>query len=615
MQVVGITNQQEVYVVSKDVPFKINQILIIEDNLQGILRGEVIETTSYNKFIPLNINGDMVDNNILNSLKNLGYEIDENTIYIAKVRLVHEAKYPVTTGSIVRFPKFDEVKDLLLKCKRDEGLVLGVIKSTEELLDTLDEELYDKFCILEDGKIIKQNGVPFIFDIKSMNQYPHIGIFGGSGSGKSFGMRVILEEIMKKNIPTVVLDPHYEMDFSKNSGVDSKYSFDFSGKFLCLQIGKDVGVKFENLTTRDLINLISAAAAGTMTESMANVVETLHEYKDTYFSFERRLSLLKEGFDIGNEAKINKLLEDAKNKGDDDNVRHYEDMLEVFREYKRSVAPQSLSGVLWRLQRLFRDGLFTSDISKVENGLLSGKTVVIQGPMKILNVFATYLISTLYYKRREYRDAKQRGEAQEFFPPFILAFDESHNFAPKGYETPSKAIIKEIAQEGRKYGVFLILATQRPALLDETVTAQLNTKIIFRTVRASDINTIKEETDLTSEEARRLPYLTSGDAFVSSAIMGRTIPIRFRMAITTTIHGENPFDELYDAQHKFYEDVYNKIKKHLPVAPTDLASLLAKIGTDVAPNVDVLKDILEKLVEKGYIQVKSSPFGDFYMDV
>ncbi|WDU82706.1 helicase HerA domain-containing protein [Caloramator sp. Dgby_cultured_2] len=50
-----------------------------------------------------------------------------------------------------------------------------------------------------------------------MNQYPHIGIFGGSGSGKSFGMRVILEEIMKLNIPTVVLDPHYEMDFSKKA--------------------------------------------------------------------------------------------------------------------------------------------------------------------------------------------------------------------------------------------------------------------------------------------------------------------------------------------------------------------------------------------------------------
>jgi len=612
MQVAGITNQQEVFVVSKDKPFKINQILIIEDKLQGTLRGEVVETTSYNKFVPLNINGEMADGNILASLKNLGYEIDENTIYIAKVRLIQEAMYPVTTGSEVRFPKFNEVKDLLVKCK-DRGLVLGVIKSTEELLDTIDEDLEDLFCTLENGKITNQNGVPFIFDIKSMNQYPHIGIFGGSGSGKSFGMRVILEEIMKLNIPTVVLDPHYEMDFSKKSDLESKYSFDFNDKFLCLQIGSDIGVKFQDLSTRDLINLISAAAAGTLTEAMSSVIERMHKFKDTYFSFERRLSLLKEAFEIGNEAKINRLLEDAKSRGDDEDVRRYEEMLEVFSEYK-TVPAQSLNGVLWRLQRLYRDGLFTRDIKDVENGLLNGKTIVVQGPIKLLNVFSTYLISTLYYKRREYRDAKQKGEAADFFPPFILAFDESHNFAPKGYETPSKSIIKEIAQEGRKYGVFLILATQRPALLDETITAQLNTKIVFRTVRASDIDIIKEETDITSEEAKRLPYLTSGDAFVSSAIMGRTIPIRFRMAITTTCHGENPFDELDEALNKKYEDAYNKIKRHFPISPADLTKVLSEVGSDLAPNVEAFKIVLDKLVEKGYVEVKNSPFGAFYMD-
>lgn len=56
MQVVGITNQQEVFVVSDKTPFKINQILVIDDKRQGILRGEVVETSSYNRFIPLDIN-------------------------------------------------------------------------------------------------------------------------------------------------------------------------------------------------------------------------------------------------------------------------------------------------------------------------------------------------------------------------------------------------------------------------------------------------------------------------------------------------------------------------------------------------------------------------------
>ncbi|CDF57184.1 ATP-binding protein [Thermobrachium celere] len=609
MQVVGITNQQEVYVVSDKNPFKINQILVINDERQGLLRGEVVETSAYNRFIPLDINGDFVDKNVIASLKALGYSIDDNTIYIAKVRLMVEADYPIQVGSEVRVPEFYEVKDLLLKSKLDSGLILGVIKSSEELYDSMDDELKDRFLLYQDGKILKQNGVPFIFDISSMQQYPHIGIFGGSGSGKSFGLRVILEELMKKNIPTVVLDPHFEMNFKDNQqGIEKEYQYNFIGKFECLEIGKDVGVKFENLTTRDLINLIGAASAGTLTDSMTNVIEQIHKNRDTYFSFERKLSLLKEAQEIGSEKKIL----DRKAKCDEDmDASRFDEMLDLFREYG-SLPTQSINGVLWRLQRLQKDGIFTNDITKVEKCLQAGKLAVVQGPIKILNVFSTYLISNLYYKRREYRDALQRGDAKDFFPPFIIAFDESHNFAPKGYDTPSKSIIKEIAQEGRKYGVFLILATQRPTLLDETVTAQLNTKLVFRTVRASDIATIKEETDITNEEAKRLPYLRSGDVFISSALFGRTVPVRIRLSHTTTSHTQNPFDELLSFRDQKYEEIYNEIEKFLPIYSTDLMSILSNVNKEKIKDIEDLKSSLDTLVEKGYIVKGRAPFGDYY---
>src|SRR5699024_5200190 len=169
----------------------------------------------------------------------------------------------------------------------------------------------------------------------------------------------------------------------------------------------------------------------------------------------------------------------------------------------------------------------------------SGKLIVIQGSTRILQVFSTYLLNNLYHKRRDYKDALYKETVADYFPPFIIVTDEAHNFAPKGYESPSKSILKEISQEGRKYGVFLILATQRPTLLDETITAQLNTKLIFRTVRASDIQTIQEETDLTVEETSRLPYLRTGDVFISSATMGRTIYARVRAAITSSPHTIN----------------------------------------------------------------------------
>ncbi|MDG2769724.1 DUF87 domain-containing protein, partial [Vibrio parahaemolyticus] len=70
-----------------------------------------------------------------------------------------------------------------------------------------------------------------------MHHYPHIGVFGGSGSGKSFGLRVFLEELMQKGIPTIVLDPHFEMDFSDTPEYLKEEKKDFKGSFKCLQVG------------------------------------------------------------------------------------------------------------------------------------------------------------------------------------------------------------------------------------------------------------------------------------------------------------------------------------------------------------------------------------------
>src|SRR5690554_1230747 len=140
MKVVGITTQQEFFVGSKDRNFRINEFLIIQDPYQNDLLGEVVEAKTFNRYIPLNIYGDFVDNSVLESLKALGYNVDEDTIYIAKVRLLNEALYPVQTGSDVRLPKFIEVKDLMIKSTTEDGLVLGVIRNTDDMAAEMDDE-------------------------------------------------------------------------------------------------------------------------------------------------------------------------------------------------------------------------------------------------------------------------------------------------------------------------------------------------------------------------------------------------------------------------------------------------------------------------------------------
>jgi len=608
MKVLGITTQQEFYVGSKERNFRINEFLVVEDK-QGDLIAEVVEAQTFNRYIPLNVYGDFVDASVIESMKALGYDVDEETIYIAKLRLLEEALYPVETGSDVRIPKFSEIKNLMLRTKKEEGLVLGVIRNTDSLYDECEDEFKDLLYTFEERGLVKQRELPFIMDLKSMHQYPHIGVFGGSGSGKSFGLRVLLEELMQKEIPTIVLDPHYEMDFSDCPDYFKDEKRDFNGSFKCLQVGVHVGVKFEDLTAGDLKNLLDASSP--LSDAMNNVVDVLFKNKDSYLSFSNRLQALTEAQEEGSVQRIQQRIENAKNNDEKD---AWEVRKDLFIQYDKTCPYNSVKGILWRLRRLYNEGIFSKDSRDIENYLKDGFLVIIQGSTRILQVYSTYILNNIYHKRREFKDAQYKKAAADYFPPFIVVTDEAHNFAPKGYESPSKSILKEISQEGRKYGVFLALATQRPTLLDETITAQLNTKLIFRTVRASDIDTIKEETDITSEEAKRLPYLRTGDVFISSAVVGRTIFARIRAAYTVSPHTQNPFDELKQKKNEGDEKFMRIISDKLPILGTDLLNTIIEIERDekITFTQDELIQKLENLYKNNLIGREDTPFGYRY---
>lgn len=610
MKVVGITTQQEVFVGSKTRNFRINEFLIIEDPYQGDLIGEVVEAKTFNRYIPLNIAGDFVDNSVLESLKTLGYNIDEETIYISKVRLFNEALYPVQTGADLRLPEFHEVKDLMIKTSVEEGLVLGVIRNTDDMAIGMDEEYKDLLYTFEEKALKPQIEIPYIMDLRSMHHYPHIGVFGGSGSGKSFGLRVVLEELMTKNIPTIVLDPHFEMDFSDKAEYIEE-EVDFNNKFKCLQVGYHVGVRFEDLNAQDIKNLLDAASP--LTDAMNNVVDILFKRKNSFYSFYNILQMLTEAQEEGSLDRIQNRINES---GSNDEKKAWEKRKELYLSYDKTCPYNSVKGIMWRLKRLDNEGIFSKDIKEIEEGLQNGKLMVIQGNTRMLQVFSTYLLNNLYHKRRDYKDALYKHITADYFPPFIVVTDEAHNFAPKGYNSPSKSILKEISQEGRKYGAFLILATQRPTLLDETITAQLNTKFIFRTVRASDIQTIKEETDLTMEETNRLPYLRTGDVFISSASMGRTIFARIRAAISASPHTENPFDELKNKSNEEDEKFINIIKSKLPISDSDLLGTVTEIEKvdGITITVTALEEKLKQMEEKGYLKKEETIFGYRYKE-
>ena len=607
MKVLGVTTTREVYIGSKDKNFRNNEFLIVEDPVQGDIIGEVVDSQTFNRFIPLDIGGDFVDSDVLSSLGSMGYDVGDETVYVAKLRFFEELLYPPLTGSDLRAPVFSEIKNLLIDTLPKDSLILGSIKNTDNIAKGMDDLYKDLFTTFQNNEFIKQRELPYLFDYKSMHQYPHIGVFGGSGSGKSFGLRVVLEELMGMGVPAIVMDPHYEMDFTNNSEISDK---DYSDKFKCLEIGIHTGIKFQELQKRDLKNLLNAASP--LTDSMKNVIDVMLSKGASFESFKNKLDLLLEGQEIGSRDKI---LSEIAIEEDQTRRDRLEEVLDIYERYDKTCNSMSVRGVLWRLMTLQGEGIFSHNIDELLDLLKRRKLVVLQGSTRMINVFSTYLLAKLYYLRKEYRDELYRNNVKvDYFPPFIIITDEAHNFAPKGFDTPSKSILREISQEGRKYGVFLILATQRPTLLDETITAQLNTKLIFRTVRASDIDTIREETDLSSDETKRLPYLSSGDVFISSAKKGRTSFVRIRAANTVSPHTENPFDELTSHDNEVYEKFFLDIKDLLPIDTSNLNGALMNYNKKSGENLsyDEFKNNLDKLCEIELIEKETNFLTEMY---
>ena len=83
-------------------------------------------------------------------------------------------------------------------------------------------------------------------------------------------------------------------------------------------------------------------------------------------------------------------------------------------------------------------------------------------------------------------------------------------------------IFKKIAREGRKFGCFLFISSQRPSELSSTVLSQCNNYIIHRIKNNIDLEyLLKTIPYINVNQLSRFSYLPTGTAF----IVGELFPI------------------------------------------------------------------------------------------
>ena len=100
--------------------------------------------------------------------------------------------------------------------------------------------------------------------------------------------------------------------------------------------------------------------------------------------------------------------------------------------------------------------------------------------------------------------------------PVLVVLEEAHRYTGSNASALTRQSANRIAREGRKYGVGLLLVSQRPAELPDTALAQCGTLLALRLSNSEDQGTIRAALpDAVSGLAGVLPSLRTGEGVIS----------------------------------------------------------------------------------------------------
>jgi len=146
--------------------------------------------------------------------------------------------------------------------------------------------------------------------------------------------------------------------------------------------------------------------------------------------------------------------------------------------------------------------------------------------------------------------------------PLLIVLEEAHNYLKSGENSISSKTVQNIAKEGRKYGVGLMLVTQRPSELNETVLSQCGTIIALRMNNSKDrahINSAIQ--DELQPIVDLLPSLRTGEGIISGESVKIPLRVQFFKLPNAPRSSDPIVSEKWISKNKVTEDDYKKLLK------------------------------------------------------
>jgi hypothetical protein len=368
-------------------------------------------------------------------------------------------------------------------------------------------ELLEKFYsypaeeAIKIGSLITRNDVPVSLSVKGFRR--HLGLIAQTGSGKTYLAGIIADELLRKGATLVILDPHADYVFLSRNIDDKRNELSdritvfrnpaSTGRYSEAEVGKitPYEICFSDLDI-DEVCLVSG-----ISEHYANIVAGL----------QRALEELKSEKDTFQPDDLIQKLENAD------------------RWKEQDVEAKIISGAksaVKYVRRLARMQVFTDASTDIEEMLK---------PMQLSVVDLSGLDDEVsdYIAHRILSDIYEKISDGEFEYPVFVFVEEAHRFIPAQGRTYSGPILKKIAAEGRKFGVFLIVITQRPSKIHSDALSQCNSQIIMRITNPQDQNAIAMSSERLGESLLGdLPGLNTGEAVIVGEMTRASVMARIK---------------------------------------------------------------------------------------
>ena len=393
----------------------------------------------------------------------------------------------------------DRPGKVLIRLARGHGVVLegagapfhdaAVRAATGEEVGAWLERTRSERSRLEVGELALAPGVPFALDAGGFGR--HTFLCGQSGSGKTYSLGVLLEQLLiETNLRVVVLDPNSDYvrlgEPSPSASTAAVERYRAAGEGIAVR-GETSGTTRIHVRLRDLSPAYQAAVL--------------------------RLDPVA---DRGEYAELLELVED-------ESIRNLEDLARSPAEALKLRA-HNLGVDRWGIWpgsdgRSLPDELVSPDAARC--------TVVDIGslPTREEQVVAAGAVLERLWRERSRRE------------PVAIVIDEAHNICPAepGDQLTALATADaiRIAAEGRKFGLYLIVVTQRPQKVHENVLSQCDNLVLMRMNSLADLGHVAEGFSFVPAGLiDRATTFAQGEALVAGKVSSHPALVRFGSRIS-----------------------------------------------------------------------------------